>query len=299
MAIITQTEAAYYADGNSANFGNYQFVSLANIIKAFNVVYVGEGKLIDKASKTDIAFHAQRALAEMSFDTFKSIKALEITVPNTLTMTLPIDYVNYTKICYIDSAGMQHPLYPTRHTSNPTNPTQTGSIGNENFIDAGGDGNIDLESESDAWSRYKSATPNENENQDYDYDDNIYDANIGQRYGLDPAFAQVNGSYYIDENKGFIHFSSNMSGQIIILEYISDSLGTEDEMKVHKFAEEAMYKQITYAILSNKVNTPQGLVMRLKKEARAAKRNTKLRLSNVKMSEIIQSLRGKSKQIKH
>ena len=299
MAIITQTQAAYYADGNSANFGNYQFVSLTNIINAFNVVYVGEGKLIDKASKTDIAFHAQRALAEMSFDTFKSIKALEITVPSTLTMTLPIDYVSQVKVCYIDSAGVQHTLYPTRHTSNPTNPTQTGSIGNEDYIDAGGDGNIDLESESDSWARYKATTPNENESQDFDYDDSVYDANLGQRYGLDPTFAQINGSYYVDQNKGFMHFSSNMSGQIIILEYISDSLGTEDEMKVHKFAEEAMYKQIAYAILSNKINIPQGLVMRLKKEARAAKRNTKLRLSNIKMSEIIQSLRGKSKQIKH
>ena len=151
MAIINQTQAAYYADGNSANFGNYQFVSLIDIIKAFQVVYVGEGKLIDKASKTDIAFYAQRALAEMSFDTFKSVKAIEIEVPNTLLMTLPQDYVNYTKICYVDNSGIQHPLVPARVTSNPTNPSQTGSIGNENFIDAGGDGDIDLESESDGW----------------------------------------------------------------------------------------------------------------------------------------------------
>ena len=54
-----------------------------------------------------------------------------------------------------------------------------------------------------------------------------------------------------------------------------------------------------YSTAFMKINIPQGLVMRLKKEARAAKRNTKFRLSNIKMSEIIQSLRGKSKQIKH
>ena len=299
MAIINQTQAAYYADGNSANFGNYQFVSLIDIIKAFQVVYVGEGKLIDKASKTDIAFHAQRALAEMSFDTFKSVKAIEIEVPNTLLMTLPQDYVNYTKICYVDNSGIQHPLVPARVTSNPTNPSQTGSIGNENFIDAAADGDIDLESESDAWARYKALVPTENQNHDYDYDDDIYDANIGQRYGIDPAHAQINGSYYIDDKKGFIHFSSNISGKIVIVEYISDSLGTEAEMKVHKFAEEAMYKQIAYAILSNKFNASRASIIRLKKEARAAKRNAKLRLSNIKISEITQILRGKSKHIKH
>jgi len=39
--------------------------------------------------------------------------------------------------------------------------------------------------------------------------------------------------------------------------------------------------------------------LRFKKEARASKRTAKLRLSNIKLEEITQTLRGKSKQIKH
>ena len=70
-------------------------------------------------------------------------------------------------------------------------------------------------------------------------------------------------------------------------------------MQVHKFAEEAMYKQISYAILSGRANVPEYVVQRYKKEARAAKRQAKLRLSNIKLEEITQILRGKSKQIKH
>ena len=295
-----QTQEVYYGSGNSANFGNYQFTSLQNVIDQFILSYVGEGKIISKVNRPEVIFHAQRALQEFSFDVFKSTKAVEIEIPTTLKMTLPQDYVNYVKICYVDSSGVQHPLYPTRHTSNPTNPLQTGAIGNENFIDTtADDGNIDLESESDTWSRYKSLTPSENTNNDFDYDDDLYDANIGQRYGLDPTHAQVNGSYYIDQNTGFIHFSSNLSGKTIVLEYISDSLGTDAEMQVHKFAEEAIYKQIAYAVLSTKANVGRGQLMYYKKEARAAKRNAKLRLSNIKLSEITQVLRGKSKQIKH
>jgi len=292
-----QTEAAYYA---GSDLGGYQFTSLKTVIEQFIIAYVGEGKIIPKVRRPEVVFHAQRALQEFSFDVFKSTKAIEIQLPNTLLMSLPQDYVNYVKICYTDNSGIQHPLYPTRHTSNPTNPKQTGSIGNENFEDGGiADGKIDLESESDTWANYKALVPSENQNNDYDYDDDIYDANIGQRYGLDPTNAQVNGSYYIDEKKGFIHFSSNVSGKTIVLHYISDSLGTDDEMKVHKLAEEAVYKYIAYAILSTQSNASQGVVLRLKKEARAAKRNAKLRLSNIKPSELIQSLRGKSKQIKH
>ncbi len=85
----------------------------------------------------------------------------------------------------------------------------------------------------------------------------------------------------------------------MILDYISDSLGTDGEMQVHKFAEEAMYKWISHAILAGRANTPEYQVNRFKKERFAAIRTAKLRLSNLKLEELTQILRGKSKQIKH
>ena len=92
MGLINQTHQSYY---NSNTFGEYQFASLSDIISQFMVVYVGEGKIIPKAKRTDVAFHAQRAMQELSFDTFKSCKAQEVVVPAALKMTLPQDYVNY------------------------------------------------------------------------------------------------------------------------------------------------------------------------------------------------------------
>ena len=70
-------------------------------------------------------------------------------------------------------------------------------------------------------------------------------------------------------------------------------------MQVHKFAEEAMYKHIAHAILATKKDVPEYLVNRFKKEKRAATRQAKLRLSNIKIEELTQILRGKSKHIKH
>ena len=107
MALLNNSPQDYY-QGN--DFGNYQFVSLKDIINQFMIVYVGEDKIISKVKRMDVAFHAQRALAELSFDTFKSCKAQEITVPSTLQMTLPHDYVNYSKISYVDSSGIKHVL---------------------------------------------------------------------------------------------------------------------------------------------------------------------------------------------
>jgi hypothetical protein len=112
-----------YYDGD--DFGHYQFVSLTDVINQFMLVYVGEDKIIPKAKRLDVAFHAQRALQELSYDTLKSHKAIEITVPSTLQMILPQDYVNYTKISWVDSSGIKHLLYPTSKTSNPSsNPLQ-------------------------------------------------------------------------------------------------------------------------------------------------------------------------------
>ena len=281
------TQQQYY---QNEDFGNYQFTSLNNIIDNFMVVYVGDGKVINKVSRTDVAFHAQRAMQELSFDTFKSCKSQEITIQPSLTMMLPQDYVNYVKISWSGDDGVYRILYPAIKTSNPTSPVQDSD---GDFTFSATDGSLVLNDNSDTWDNYSVITT---ENDD---DDDIFPLTYEERYGLDPQYAQTNGSFFIDCNKGLIYFSSNMNGKNVILDYISDSLGTDDEMKVHKFAEEAIYKHLAHAVLSTKIGIPEYIVMRYKKEKRAATRQAKLRLSNIKLEEITQILRGKSKHLKH
>lgn len=88
MGLITQTGQAYY---QGSNIGDYQFISLEDIINNFIVAYVGEDKIISKIKRTDVQFHAMRGLQELSFDTFKSVKSQEIVLPPSLTMQLPQD----------------------------------------------------------------------------------------------------------------------------------------------------------------------------------------------------------------
>ena len=292
MGLITQTGQQYYSTASPTPFGDYQFTSLETIINQFIIAYVGEDKIISKIRRTDVSFHAKRALQELSFDTFKSVKSQEIVLPSSLTMILPQDYVNYVKFTWSDGSGIEHVIYPALKTSNPTDVTQKPN--GDYTLTAGV---LDTDNSSSTWENFEAieATPDS----DDDYDDEIYEALEGKRYGLDPQHANINGSFYIDPNTGLIHFSSNLAGKTIIIKYISDSLGTDAEMKVHKFAEEAMYKYIAYAILSTRANTQEYLVQRFKKERFAEIRKAKLRLSNIKLEEITQILRGKSKHIKH
>ena len=56
---------------------------------------------------------------------------------------------------------------------------------------------------------------------------------------------------------------------------------------------------LMHGILSTKANIQEYIVARYRKEKIAATRKAKLRLSNIKIEEITQILRGKSKIIKH
>ncbi len=121
----------------------------------------------------------------------------------------------------------------------------------------------------------------------------------GKFYGLNPETAQVNGWFTINERTGMFSFSSDLAGALITLEYISDGLAVNGDTQVPKMAEDAMYKHIIYSILAGRRNIPEYIVQRWKKDRAAALRNAKIRLSNIKSSEFVQVMRGKSKWIKH
>ena len=89
---------------------------------------------------------------------------------------------------------------------------------------------------------------------------------LGQRFGLQPEWAQYNGWFTINKREGKISFSSNLSERLILFEYISDGLAYEEDTKVPKLAEEALYMHIAYSILASRQNIPEHIVQRYKKD---------------------------------
>ena len=285
-------------DSNDENYGNYQFTSIKDIVNNFIIAYVGESKIIGKVKRTDVAFHAQRAIQEFSYDVLPSVKAQEIEVGPSLNFILPIDYVNYVKVTWMDGRGTERIVYPARKTSNPNQPIlQDNEF--EYLFDEQNRENL-LANNSTTKTTFQTTGGNRQSSlNNIDNSDTPNVDHFGQRYGLTPEHAQSNGVFYIDQTRGIINFDSSLVGRVITLKYISDGLGDDEELTVHKFAEEALYKYIAHAILATRANTPEYLVMRFKKEAATARRNTKLRLSNIKIEEIAQVMRNKSKIIKH
>ena len=278
-------------------YGNYQYIGIQDLVNNFIIAYVGLDKIINKVKRADVFFHAQRCIAELSYDTLRSEKSQEVEIGPDLTMVMPQDFVSYIKLSRLDRDGVEQPLYPARQTSNPTSLLQDSEFGY--LFDS--DGSLLVQRDSDTWEQYKNAndpdTLNDNINEENDDIDQTFF--LGGRYGINPENATANGLFYIDSVRGRINFSSQLNGETVILKYISDTLGTDGEMQVHKFAEEAVYKWLAHAILASRINTPEYLVARFKKERFAAIRSAKLRLSNLKVEELTQIMRGKSKHIKH
>jgi len=288
------------------NYGGYEYLSLKDVVNNFLVGYVGNHKLIQDSKRTDVIFHAKRGLQEFSYDTLRSIKSQELTIPPSLSVVLPQDYVNYVRVSFIDQLGVKRIIYPANNlTINPyENPIQDaqGIPTQDNFGE-------NLEGTSITEERWAKANDNllngqllNNIDEAIDFQ-NAYGFegswNWGRQYGLDPQRAQMNGWFTLNDREGKMSFSSNLANRLIVLEYISDGLAYEMDSKVPKMAEDALYAYILYSIISTRINQPEYVVQRLKKDSRAKLRNAKIRLSNIKLDEIVQVMRGKSKWIKH
>ncbi len=288
------------------NYGGYSYITLEDVIDNFMVGYVGSGKLIQRAKKSDILFFAKRGLQEFSYDTLKSVKTSELTIPQNLTLALPQDYVNYVRTSWTDRNGIKHIIYPTNNLTNSpyyTNIQDSKGVPTQDNFGENVEGTSIIQ---ERW--HSNSDPDLNdylaENPDtlgFKFRGNgdfIYGNYRGQ-YGLDPQYAQKNGYFNLNEREGKMSFSSGLVGELILLEYISDGLAYDTDTKIPKMAEEALYAHILHAVISTRANQPEYVVQRLKKERSAKLRNAKIRLSNIKTGEIAQVMRGKSKWIKH
>ena len=298
----TTLDQKAYGEIVENNYGSYSYLSLKDVVNNFLVAYVGAGKLILDVKRTDVVFHAKRAVQEFSYDTLKSVHSQELTIPPSLSVVIPQDYVNYVKVSCINSNGVKIPIYPT---NNLTTIPYEKPIQDSKGVPTQDSFGANIEGTSITEERWKSSNTTTAENlineallsefgwgyeQGYGY---------GQLYGMDPQYSNSNGWFTLDEREGKMSFSSNLAGKLIVFEYISDGLSTDLNTKIPKLAEDAMYAYISHAIIATRINQPEYIVQRLKREKSSKLRNAKIRLSNIKLDEITQVMRGKSKWIKH
>ena len=286
----------------NSNYNSYAYISLKDIVNNFIVGYVGIDKIIPRVKRSDVIFHAKRGLQEFSYDTLKSIKSQELTIPPSLSVPIPQDYVNYVRVSWVDNQGVQHIIYPVNNTT--TNPYSLPIQDGEGVPTQNNYGQNNLADQSETEQRWQTNNTDnivgdgDMENM-YVFDYAWWKLNYGRRFGLEPQISQENGWFSINERLGTFSFSSDLANKLIVLEYISDGLAYDLDTKIPKMAEDAMYAHIAYSIIASRTNVQEFQVARFKRDRSAKLRNAKIRLSNIKLGEIAQVMRGKSKWIKH
>ena len=207
--------------------GDYRYIKLKDIVNNFIIAYVGNGKLIPHANRSEVLFHAKRGIQEFAYDISRLEKIQEVDVPPTLKIPMPQDYVSYIGIHWVDTHGVEHPVFPAKFTSRPSE--SIAQDGDGNYLFDENEGLLEI-------------TPgitvdrfNANFNSDV-FDGTVtnddyflythYIANrlssFSGRYGADPELTNMNGYFTIDEVGGQFGFDSSMSGRTITIKYVSD-----------------------------------------------------------------------------
>ena len=233
MAYLTGYQY-YENDGQTPedkNWGSYQYVSLKDIVNNFMLMYQGNHELINNVDRNKVAFFAKRAIQELNYDALKETKVLQLDVCDNLRFVLPPDYVNWVRISMFKD-GLLLPLTENIQTNWAKSYLQDNNC--RILFDHKGDilSPSDYSSLVDRY-RIDKLTPsiylNEGSpyynQQGYCCDGNWYfEYPIGARYGLNTETANQNATFKIDKVGGVINFSSDVAGESIVLEYVSDGI---------------------------------------------------------------------------
>jgi hypothetical protein len=302
MAYITNYQ--YYTNNGviptDVNWGSYQYVSLADVVNNFMLMYVGNDKLVNNVDRYAVLFHAKRAVQELNYDALKNIKVIELEMGDDLKMVMPPDYVNYVRISMLKN-GILFPLVENRTPMSATAYLQDNNL--DIIFDINGEivtGTSKLDILRQDKQLYTGMGPYQGQYGWYWDGDWYFGYNFGKRFGLETDQANVNPKFYINKAAGVIDFSSGVENQFIVFEYISDGMENGDDslITINKLAEEYLYAYIKWALLNNKYGIQEYVINRLRKEKMAVLRNTKIRLSNLHPSRLLMPLRGRDKQIK-
>jgi len=286
------TSEEYYNDPKK--FGNYQYITLEEIINDF-LMSRDSDDYTSTTPRFKVLYQAMKGVREFYFDILQEVRAIELELSPNLNVILPPDFVSYVRISWVDDRGQLHPMAQDNRKSIAQEYLQ-----DDNFAYLFDDEGAVLQGETQL--PMDEIQFDEEDEAAIDKDRFEFGNNFEPNKDLSRVFN--NGRYRINKSAGVIEFGSDAKGRMIVLEYISDGLYTgvegnsEQGIKVHKFAEEAISSFIFYQLIKNRRTVPQSEKMRARKESFNNRRIAKQRINGLKKSELSQIFKGSTKWIK-
>jgi len=270
--------------------GDYQYITLEEIVNNY-MMSRDDDDYTANVPRFKVLYHARRGFRELYYDVIREIRHISLELSPTLQVTLPPDFVNYVRICWIDDMGQLHPMAIDKRMDISREYLQDHQY---EFL-YNDEGNILI-----------------GDRTNKDYHPNVLGCNYrkysicntGFNPNVDASRLFANGRYNINKTEGIIQFGSEVNGREISLEYISDGLFTgsegipEKEIRIHKFAEDTIINYISYELIKNRRNIPANQKMMSRKEYYNSRRLCKLRINTLRKDELLQSFRKSTMWIK-
>ena len=231
-------------------------VSLEQIVTDF-VFSIDSDDYVNNVSDTMVRNLALRGIRDLGFDIMKRIKAVDLNVSATNTVTLPADYVDLLKIGIVGEDGLVYVF---------------GENKNKNLL-ANNAGDLP-----DYLLGYS----------DFIYRNFVNSTTDGRLYGY--GGGHYSGEYRINLGENRIELTLGTGTDTVYIEYIADEALAENP-SVHVYAEQAIRAYIYYHLVERKSNVPAVEKARARQEYYNERRLANARLKSFSKEEALKTIR--------
>jgi len=231
-------------------------VSLEQIVTDF-VFSIDSDDYVNNVSDTMVRNLALRGIRDLGFDIMKRIKAADLNVSATNTVTLPADYVDLLKIGIVGGDGLVYVF---------------GENKNKNLL-ANNAGDLP-----DYLLGYS----------DFIYRNFVNSTTDGRLYGY--GGGHYSGEYRINLGENRIELTLGTGTDTVYIEYIADEALAENP-SVHVYAEQAIRAYIYYHLVERKSNVPAVEKARARQEYYNERRLANARLKSFSKEEALKTIR--------
>ena len=273
------------------NHGNYQYLSLKEFVDDFLVDGLDDDDILKNTKRALMVNYAKKGLRELNKGRLGRVIPVEITVPETLVLTLPHDYVHYIRVSVVvrDISEDSYRLKPLN--INNTISTATGYLQDNDY---------ELLFDSDGYVLTADATNAYNKPYKV-YKFTESSCSLSGNAGLDTSKLSKYGEVKFDEERGKMVFSSNLADKEIVLEYRSDGLASdtysEGSVKLHKDLADCLYDYVYWRCIRRKKSvSAQDKRMALLR-FKTTRHEAKLNRMNFNLVELDRTMNLKSRAI--
>lgn len=282
------SDQTYYT--NEDNFGNYQYVSISQVIDSLQAEAEGDNdSLLKGVPRYLLVKYAIEGVRDMNNSGNGDVLNLQLEVGSNLQFICPPDFVDYVAAYVVGADGELYKLDFNDKINIAKSFLQDESF-NIIFDDEGN------AIEADGMNVYDEGFSR------HEYCGKEFASTYGTQSNADTSKISQNGDFVVDKQRGIISFSSNVEGHHVVLRYLSDGLQQRnidgEQITIHKHIKTALEDFVFWRAISRRKSVGQSTKAAAKNTYITAKHRASILLKDISAHRINKAMRSHFKPLK-